>query len=634
LLKPVDILKEKWGHDAFRPLQEEIIQSVLDGKDTLALLPTGGGKSICFQVPALAKEGICIVVSPLIALMKDQVDNLKKRNINAIAIYSGMRYADIDRALDNCIYGNVKFLYLSPERLITDLARARIAQMKVNLIAVDEAHCISQWGYDFRPPYLEIADIRELHPKVPVLALTATATTQVVTDIQEKLNFSIPNLFQKSFERKNLTYVVLKEANKYKKLLEIVHNVKGTGIIYTRSRKQTKEVAEYLRRNNVRADFYHAGLNQPQRILKQEAWMNNRSRIMVCTNAFGMGIDKPDVRSVIHFDLPNSLEAYFQEAGRAGRDEQKAYCVLLYEDKDGEILRRSYENAFPPMKLIKQVYRALGSYFQLAVGAGVGRSFDFDIGAFIQRYNLKAIPTYNSLKILSQAGWLVLSETIFRPSSIRIKVNREVLYDYQLKQPKMDKVIKWVLRLYPASLNHFTAFQESKIINKVGGSKSDLTKALQKLVQDKIIDYEAQKDKPQLIYLKERVDADNLAIDMVLYNFRKKRYFENVNNAIEYAETPRCRSRQLLKYFSEADAPLCGTCDVCIGRTKSDVDEQAYERYKVKIQRLVKREKLSPEEVSTAFGNKRVEQVEQILQYLIDEGFVDILDGKVIWKVT
>jgi len=634
LLKPVDILKEKWGHDAFRPLQEEIIQSVLDGKDTLALLPTGGGKSICFQVPALAKEGICIVVSPLIALMKDQVDNLKKRNINAIAIYSGMRYADIDRALDNCIYGNVKFLYLSPERLITDLARARIAQMKVNLIAVDEAHCISQWGYDFRPPYLEIADIRELHPKVPVLALTATATTQVVTDIQEKLNFSIPNLFQKSFERKNLTYVVLKEANKYKKLLEIVHNVKGTGIIYTRSRKQTKEVAEYLRRNNVRADFYHAGLNQPQRILKQEAWMNNRSRIMVCTNAFGMGIDKPDVRSVIHFDLPNSLEAYFQEAGRAGRDEQKAYCVLLYEDKDGEILRRSYENAFPPMKLIKQVYRALGSYFQLAVGAGVGRSFDFDIGAFIQRYNLKAIPTYNSLKILSQAGWLVLSETIFRPSSIRIKVNREVLYDYQLKQPKMDKVIKWVLRLYPASLNHFTAFQESKIINKVGGSKSDLTKALQKLVQDKIIDYEAQKDKPQLIYLKERVDADNLAIDMALYNFRKKRYLENVNNAIEYAETPRCRSRQLLKYFSEADAPLCGTCDVCIGRTKSDVDEQAYERYKVKIQRLVKREKLSPEEVSTAFGNKRVEQVEQILQYLIDEGFVDILDGKVIWKVT
>ncbi len=634
MIKPVDILKEKWGYDAFRPLQEEIIQSVLDGKDTLALLPTGGGKSICFQVPALAKEGICIVVSPLIALMKDQVDNLKKRGIKAIAIYSGMRYADIDRALDNCIYGNTKFLYLSPERLITDLARARIAQMKVNLIAVDEAHCVSQWGYDFRPPYLEIANIRELHPKVPVLALTATATPKVIIDIQEKLNFPTPNLFQVSFERKNLAYVVLKEANKYQKLLEIVRNVKGTGIIYTRSRKNTKEVAEYLRRNNIRADFYHAGLNQAQRTLKQEAWMNNQTRIMVCTNAFGMGIDKPEVRSVIHLELPDSLEAYFQEAGRAGRDEQKAFCVLLYEEKDGEKLRLNYENAFPPMKMIRQVYRALGSYFQLAVGAGVGRSFDFDIGAFIQRYNLKAIPTYNSLKVLSQAGWLVLTEAIFRRSSVKIKVNREVLYDYQLKQPKMDKVIKWILRLYPASLNNYTAFQESKITNKVGCSKQELTKVLQKLVQDQIIDYEPQKDKPQLIYLKERVDADNLAIDMALYNFRKKRYLENVKSAIAYAATPRCRSRQLLKYFGEIDAPLCGVCDVCLGRTQSDVDEQAYERYKGKIQRLVKREKLTVEEVSTAFGPKRVAQIEQILQYLMDEGFVAIIEGLVVWKGT
>ena len=633
MIKPVDILKEKWGYDSFRPLQEEIIESVLEGKDTLALLPTGGGKSICFQVPALAKEGICIVVSPLIALMKDQVDNLKKRNINAVAIYSGMRYADIDRTFDNCIYGNIKFLYLSPERLITDLARARIAQMKVNLIAVDEAHCISQWGYDFRPPYLEIANIRELHPKVPVLALTATATTQVVNDIQDKLNFSTPNLFQKSFERKNLAYVVLKEANKFQKLIEIVRNVKGTGIIYTRSRKNTKEVAEYLRRNNIRADFYHAGLNQPQRALRQEAWMKNQTRIMVCTNAFGMGIDKPDVRSVIHLEMPDSLEAYFQEAGRAGRDEQKAFCVLLYEERDGEKLKLNHENAFPPMKMIRQVYRALGSYFQLAVGAGVGRSFDFDIGLFVKRYNLKAIPTYNSLKILSQAGWIVLTEAIFRPSSIRVKVNREILYDYQLKQPRMDKVIKWVLRLYPASLNNYTAFQEHKITNKLGCSKSDLVKVLQKLVQDQIIDYEPQKDKPQLIYLKERVDADNLAIDMALYNFRKKRYLESVQSAIDYAETPRCRSRQLLKYFGEIAPPLCGVCDVCLGRTQSDVDEQAYERYKVKIQRLIKREQLTAEEVTTAFGPKRVELIEQILQYLMEEGFVAIEADKVVWKI-
>ena len=629
---PVEILKANWGFDTFRPLQKEIIESVLEGKDTLALLPTGGGKSICFQVPALAKEGICIVVSPLIALMKDQVDNLKKRNIPAIAIYSGMRYTDIDRALDNCIYGNIKFLYLSPERLITDLARARIAQMNVNLFAVDEAHCISQWGYDFRPPYLEIANIRELHPKVPVLALTATATNQVIVDIQEKLNFPTPNLFQKSFERTNLAYVVLKEANKYSKLLEIVRNVKGTGIIYTRSRKKTKEVAAYLQRNNIRADFYHAGLNPEIRMDKQEAWMTNKIRIMVATNAFGMGIDKAEVRSVIHLDLPDSLEAYFQEAGRAGRDEKKAFCVLLYEEKDGDRLRKNYADAFPPMKVIRQVYRALGSYFQLAVGAGLGRSFDFDIGAFVQRYNLKVIPAYNSLKILSQAGWLVMSEAIFVRASIKIKVNREVLYDYQLKQPKMDRVIKWILRLYPQSINNYAPFQESKIANKLGISRSDLIKVFQKLVQDQIIDYQPQKDKPQLIYLKERVDADNLAIDMAVYNFRKKRHEENIEQAIQYAENPRCRSRQLLKYFGEKKAPLCGICDVCLGRTKSDVDESEYERYKLKIQRLIKREKLTLAEVAVSFGNKRTELIEQVLAYLMDEGFVEIVEDVVVWQ--
>lgn len=629
---PAEILKTNWGFDAFRPLQEEIIQSVLQGKDTLALLPTGGGKSICFQVPALVKEGVCIVVSPLIALMKDQVDNLKKRNIPAIAIYSGMRYADIDRALDNCIYGNIKFLYLSPERLVTDLARARIAQMKVNLFAVDEAHCISQWGYDFRPPYLEIATIRELHPNIPVLALTATATQQVIKDIQEKLNFPKSNLFQKSFERTNLSYVVLKEQNKYNKLLEIVRKVKGAGIIYTRSRKNTKEVAGYLQRNNIRADFYHAGLNPEIRTDKQEAWMKNQIQVMVSTNAFGMGIDKPDVRSVIHLDLPDSLEAYFQEAGRAGRDEKKAYCVLLYEKNDGERLKLNFANTFPPMKVIRQVYRALGSYFQLAVGAGIGRSFDFDIGTFAQRYNLKIIQVYNSLKILSQAGWLVMTEAIFMPSTINIRVNREVLYDYQLKQPKMDKIIKWILRLYPQSINNYAPFQERKIANKVGISRADLAMVFQKLVQDQIIDYQPQKDKPQLIYLKERVDADNLAIDMSLYNFRKKRYAESVEQAIQYAESPRCRSRQLLKYFGEKNAPLCGICDVCLGRTKADIDESEYERYKLKIQRLVKREKLTPSEVALSFGNKRTALIEQVLTYLIDEGFVEIVEDIVIWQ--
>ncbi|MEM6317859.1 MAG: ATP-dependent DNA helicase RecQ [Bacteroidota bacterium] len=630
--KPLDILKQYWGFDTFRPLQEEIITSVLEGDDTLALLPTGGGKSVCFQVPALIKEGICIVISPLIALMKDQVDNLKKRGIAAIAIYSGMRYADIDRALDNCIYGNIKFLYLSPERLITDLARARIVQMNVNLIAVDEAHCVSQWGYDFRPPYLEIANIRELFPKVPILALTATATRKVVFDIQEKLHFPENNVFQQSFERKNLSYVVLPATDKRKKMLEIIRNVGGSGIVYTRSRRNTRELAEYLQRNQIAADFYHAGLDTPKRSEKQEAWIQNKIWIMVCTNAFGMGIDKPDVRSVVHYELPDSLEAYFQEAGRAGRDEQKSYCVLLYQEQDGERLVKSGVNAFPPMKLIRQVYRALGSYLQLAVGSGMGRSFDFDLTQFIKRYNLQPIQAYNALKTLEQAGWIVLTEAIFIQSTIKIKVNREVLYDYQLKQPKMDKVIKWILRLYPQSINNYSFFQERKIANKVGVSRGDLAKALQKLVQDKIVDYQPQKDQPQIIFLKERVDADNLAIDLELYNFRKERYQKNVQSAIQYAETPRCRSKQLLKYFGEKSVALCGQCDVCLGRTQSDIDEVEYERYALKIKRLIQREKLAPEEVTVSFGKKRVEFVQQVLDYLLDERMVDIEDGNVVWR--
>jgi ATP-dependent DNA helicase RecQ len=632
LNSPLDILKKHWGYDAFRPLQEDIIQSVLEGKDTLALLPTGGGKSICFQVPALSKEGICIVISPLIALMKDQVDNLKKRNIPAVAIFSGMPYRAIDRALDNCIYGNIKFLYLSPERLFTDLAKARIAQMKINLIAVDEAHCISQWGYDFRPAYLETAAIRELHPKVPVLALTATATSKVVIDIQEKLQFKANHVFQQSFERKNLAYVVLEEADKFKKLLEITRNVKGTGIVYTRNRKNTREVATFLQRHRIRADFYHAGLTAEQRTYKQEAWINDQIRIMVCTNAFGMGIDKPNVRSVVHLDLPDSLEAYFQEAGRAGRDEKKAYCVLLYQESDGEKLRKNFDYNFPPIKMIKQVYRALGSFFQLAVGSGAGRSFDFDLIPFTKRYDFHLLQAFNSLKALDQAGWITLTEAVYLPATIKFKVQREVLYDYQLKHAKMDVVIKWILRLYPQSIHHFTAFKENKIAKKINISLGDLSKILQKLAQDQIIEYSPQKDKPQIIFLKERVDADNLLFDMALYNFRKNRYQENVTQAILYAENKRCRSKMLLKYFGELNAPLCGVCDVCLGRTKSDFDEEEYERYKEKIKRLVTKEKLNSSDLLVSFGAKRKEFIAKVMDFLLEEGIIEIEEDIVVWK--
>ncbi|HEY0244719.1 MAG TPA: ATP-dependent DNA helicase RecQ, partial [Mucilaginibacter sp.] len=411
-----EILKTYWKHDAFRPMQEDIISSVLLGHDTLALLPTGGGKSICFQVPALAKEGICIVISPLIALMKDQVENLKAKGIEAISITSGMGKREIDIALDNCIYGPIKFLYLSPERLLSELVRERIKYMNVNLIAVDEAHCISQWGYDFRPAYLHIANLRELHPAVPVLALTATATEDVRVDIQDKLQFKNPVVFQKSFERKNISYVVQHTESKLRKMLDIANGVKGSGIVYLRSRKECAEIAKFYTDNGINADYYHAGLSADERAKKQEGWKNNKIRIIVATNAFGMGIDKPDVRFVIHKDLPESLEAYYQEAGRAGRDEHKAYTVLLYNHPDRLRQEKMFLLNFPSVEEIKLVYHHLANYYQLAYGAGEGLSFDLDLGDFCSRFKLDAIKTLNALKFLEADEYLTFNESVFLPS--------------------------------------------------------------------------------------------------------------------------------------------------------------------------------------------------------------------------
>jgi len=630
---PKEILHQYWGFDAFRPLQAEIIQSVLDGKDTLALLPTGGGKSICFQIPALCKEGICLVISPLIALMKDQVAHLKKRDIPAIAIYSGMRRQDIDRELDNCIYGKTKFLYLSPERLLSELAQQRIAKMNVNLIAVDEAHAISQWGYDFRPPYLEIAQIRELHPKVPVIALTATATKTVIIDIQEKLQFPKANVFQKSFERSNLSYVILKEANKLKNLVNILQKVPGSSIVYTRSRKRTKEIALYLQRQKISADFYHAGLSPDQRSAKQDAWIDNKTRIIVSTNAFGMGIDKPDVRTVIHLDLPDSLEAYFQEAGRAGRDEQKAYAVLLYGDEDKIRLENAYKNAFPSLLSIRQVYRALGSYLQLATGGGIGTSYDFDIAAFTKNFQLDVLKTYNSLKLLSQAGWLMMSESVFIPSTLFLKVNRETLYDYQLRNKKMDRIIKKILQAYQGVFNGPVRIKESQLAYFLRMPEKDLLLALKKLQADGIVQYLPQKDQPQIVFLKERVAAENLTIDMALFKFRKERYYDSIQAAIKYAEQNRCRNKQLLGYFGEQEVALCGQCDVCTGRNKADIDEVAYDRYKAKIKQVLKKEPLSITEIQESFAPKRKEILLSTLSYLLEEGFLDkVEEDKLAWR--
>jgi ATP-dependent DNA helicase RecQ len=620
---PLDILQQYWGYDQFRPAQLETIQSVLEGTDTLTLLPTGGGKSICFQVPALCKPGICIVVSPLIALMKDQVESLQKRGIRAAAIYSGMHYSEIDRILDNCIHGDIKLLYLSPERLTTELAVERIKQMNVNLLTVDEAHCISQWGYDFRPPYLEIAAIREWMPGVPVLALTATATPPVVEDIQEKLAFKDQQVFQNSFVRSNLAYVVLQEEDKEGKLVEILKKIKGTAVVYARNRRKTKEVAWMLRQRGIQADFYHAGLSTEVRAARQEAWINDRCRVIVSTNAFGMGIDKPNVRVVVHLDLPDSMEAYFQEAGRAGRDGKKAYAVLLYNSMDPKRLEQQYQLAFPPMEEIRRVYRALGSYLQLAVGSGQHQIFDFDIIPFCQAFQLKATRTLSCLKILELEGWLTLTDAVFVPSMLKIIVSKDELYDYQLRNPKLDAILKTILRTYQGAFNNYIRIREGQLAKFLKQSVSRLQSALEKMHREGIIHYQPQKDKPQLILLQERVDADNLTIDQQLYNFRKNRHYERIQKAINYAEQAVCRSQQLLRYFGETDSPKCGICDVCLGRTKSEVSTDEYDRYKAKIQRLLQKEALTLEELVGSFAPKRENQVLRVLEHLLDEGFVD-----------
>jgi ATP-dependent DNA helicase RecQ len=618
---PESILKQYWGFDTFRPLQRDIIQAALDGHDALALLPTGGGKSLCFQVPALQKDGVCLVVSPLIALMKDQVGNLKNRGITAAAIFSGMHYKDIDRLFDNAVYGGLKFLYLSPERLMTELAIERIKRMNVNLIAVDEAHCISQWGYDFRPPYLKIAALREFLPEVPIMALTATATPDVVKDITDKLEFRKDfKHFQQDFNRSNLAYIVRNVDDKESKLLEIFNKTKGSGIVYTRNRKRTKEIALLLQKYKISADFYHAGLSPEERNTKQDDWISDKTRVIVATNAFGMGIDKPQVRTVVHTDLPDSLEAYFQEAGRAGRDGQKAYSVLLYNKFDAASLKAQFENAFPDMKDIRQTYNALGSFLQLATGSGAGESFDFDIIHFVERFKLDLLKTYACFKVLEQDGWVAFTEGVFMPSNLKVAVNREILYDYQLKNRDAEKIFKGILRAMPGVMTDFIEFNETRIAQFLQMSVIDFEKSLHRFHLDNIIEYRPRKDKPQLVFLRERVDVQSLTIDYTLYMFRKKRAEYRLKKAIEYAELPICHSQQLLHYFGQHDATTCGVCDVCIEQSKTALDTNDFEVFKEKIEKLLKREPLSLKDIADSFTEKNRTKVIQTIGFMLDEG--------------
>ena len=614
-----EILRHYWKFDNFRPFQEEIIQSVLLGRDTLALLPTGGGKSVCFQVPALTRPGVCIVVSPLIALMKDQVEHLKAKGIAAVSIVTGMGKREIDLALDSCIYGDTKFLYLSPERLLSELVRERIRYMNVNLIAVDEAHCISQWGYDFRPPYLHIADLRDLHPGVPVLALTATATVDVREDIQKKLRFKEPNVFQQSFERKNISYVVQNEENKLRKLLDIPKGVKGSGIVYVRSRKEAADIAKFYEENGFSADFYHAGLTMEQRSKRQDDWQHNRTRIIVATNAFGMGIDKADVRFVIHKDPPESLEAYYQEAGRAGRDNHKAYAVLLYNYTDRLKNEKKYLSNFPTVEEVRQVYHFLGSYVQLAYGTGEGVSFDLDLGEFTSRYKLEPVKAVNALKFLEQDEYLAFTESVFLPSRFKFEVANEQLYNFQIQNPGWDPFIKTILRSYGGSFENYVNLREFDLARRANLSVQQVIEGLKQLETEGILHYQPQSDLPRVTYLQPRQQNSELAINKRYIEERKATYRQKMEAVFSYAEHRRCRSQMLLAYFDES-APKCGVCDICLEEKRQKNRSEITDDIVTSIVQLLSAGELSLEKLITHLNAGTEKERIETIRLLLDAG--------------
>lgn len=623
-----EILRVYWKHDSFRPMQEDIIQSVLLGHDTLALLPTGGGKSVCFQVPAMAKPGLCIVVSPLIALMKDQVENLKDKGINAVAIVSGMSKREVDIALDDCVYGEVKFLYLSPERLLSELVQERIKYMNVNLIAVDEAHCISQWGYDFRPPYLHIADLRDILPNVPVLALTATATAEVRADIQEKLQFRNAIVYKKSFERKNLSYVVQHEENKPRKMLDVARGVKGSGIVYVRSRKECAEIAKFYNDNGIRADYYHAGLTPDERAKKQEAWKTNRTRVIVATNAFGMGIDKPDVRFVIHKDAPESLEAYYQEAGRAGRDEEKAYAVLLYNEGDRARQERLFELNFPSVDEIKLVYQQLCNYYRIAYEAGLGISFDLDLGDFCSQYKLDVIKTLAALKFLEQDEYLAFNESVFLPSRFRFEIGNEELYNFQIQNAAWDPFVKTLLRSYGGSFDNYVRLKEFDIAQRGNMSVQQVIAGLKQLDEYNVLSYLPQNDKPQVTFIKSRQQPANVYINKAYIESRKLTYRKKIDAVFDYCTRKQCRSQLLLAYFDEPNADKCGLCDVCLEEKRRQTAGDVFEDITNDIIQLLT---IAPADLPTLLSNVKsgIEKERlQAIRTLLDAGKIKVNGDK------
>jgi ATP-dependent DNA helicase RecQ len=627
------ILVKYWGHPGFRPMQEEIIQSVLSGEDTLALLPTGGGKSICFQVPAMMRDGVCLVITPLIALMKDQVDNLKRNDIPAGAIYSGMHPMETESVYSRCIHKEIKFLYVSPERLSNPTFQDTIARTQVNLITVDEAHCISQWGYDFRPTYLRIAEIKTLVSDAPLMALTATATPKVVEDIMQKLTFRKPNLYKASFERKNLSYNVLREPDKTGKLIQLLSDERGSAVVYVRNRRKTRELADILSKNQITSVFYHAGLDAKTREERQKMWTQSRVRVMVATNAFGMGIDKPDVRQVVHYDLPDCLESYFQEAGRAGRDGKSSMGTLIYSSDDVTTAKKRLKESFPPVKKIRKIYNAIGNYLQVPEGSGKELGYDFIIADFARHYNLGIVEVYSAIKFLEREGYLMYVESAGQYSRLLIPVGKEELYRYLVEHPGSDRFIKEILRSYAGVFTEYININEAQLAKRVGMDKKDVIEKLSYLSKLKIISYIPIKAKPQLIYSIERLGDKNIFLSDENYEHLKLAAKERLQHLLDFiSNSLQCRSQQLLAYFGESKSKRCGICDVCTGKNKVELNEIEFENIKNKIKNTLAPEPQHLFQLVSGIDGFGEEDVISVLQWLLDnKKVIRQKDERLMW---
>lgn len=626
----LDILKKYWGYDAFRPLQQDIINSVLAGRDTLGLMPTGGGKSITFQVPTMAMDGMALVVTPIISLMKDQVDRLRSLHIKATYLYAGLTRAEVNRTYDKCLYGNYKFMYVSPERLQSQSFMERLRQMNISLIVVDEAHCISQWGYDFRPSFLRIAQVRKLFPNVPVLALTATATPVVVEDIQRRLAFRQPNVFSMSFARDNLSYVVRPTEEKVAELIHILHAVPGTAIVYARSRLRTKQICDELNRAGIHADFYHAGLYVEDKEDKQNKWTSNECRVMVATNAFGMGIDKPDVRLVVHVDMPNSLEEYYQEAGRAGRDGKRSYAVLLVKHTDQRILRRHITEAFPDKDFIRSVYERVGNFLGVSLGEGFQQMYDFNFNLFCRTFDLPVLPTHNALKILTQAGYIEFVEEIETQSRVMIHARKDELYDLETTTPGADLVLQAILRIYTGLFSDYVFINEDVIAFRTGLDQETIYRSLLELTRMHILHYVPRKRTPYIIYTTSREEPKHVLIPKAVYEELRDRMTSRIEATINYAYSDTgCRELMLLSYFGESKDCECGHCDLCIDRRKRGDHEPADVQQGILYMAGLRPRRLDEFLDTLSFPK---DEILSMLSFLVDEGFIDHLEDDTYQK--